>query len=163
MRDPTLIQLIDDVVDFCEEHMTWNMDFWLCKFLDHFLEHIQKRHTENRIHAVYTVTTTFEDYFIKMLSRLLSSFKTQYSVTDPGFLQGGGANPPGGDANIGFCQFFPKATWNWKNLDGGKHPRTPLRSATDIFTSQGEKSQQAPLLVTTWYWRLDDVYSWLWR
>ena len=41
-----------------------------------------------------------------------------FTVADPGFPWGGGANPPGG-ANIQFCQIFPKTAWNWKNLDPG--------------------------------------------
>ena len=61
-----------------------------------------------------------------MLSRLLSSFKTQYSVTDPGFLQGGGANPPGGDANIGFCQFSQKPHEIERIWTGGASPAPPL-------------------------------------
>ena len=31
-----------------------------------------------------------------------------YSVADPGFPRGGGANSRGGGANIRFCQNFPK-------------------------------------------------------
>ena len=34
--------------------------------------------------------------------------KTTIPVADPGFPRGGGANSPGGDANIQFCQIFPK-------------------------------------------------------
>ena len=30
------------------------------------------------------------------------------AVVDPGFPRGGGDNPPGGGANIRFCQIFPK-------------------------------------------------------
>ena len=30
------------------------------------------------------------------------------AVADPGFPRGGGANSPGGGANIRFCQNFPK-------------------------------------------------------
>ena len=32
----------------------------------------------------------------------------QNSVADPGFSRGGGANSPGGGANIRFCKIFPK-------------------------------------------------------
>ena len=41
---------------------------------------------------------------------------TAYTVADPGFPRGGGANSPGGGANIRFCHIFPKTAWNWKNL-----------------------------------------------
>ena len=34
---------------------------------------------------------------------------TALSVADPGFPRGGGANSPGGGANIRFCQIFPKS------------------------------------------------------
>ena len=37
------------------------------------------------------------------------------SVVDPGFLWGGGANPPGPQDTI--SPNFPKTAWNWKNLD----------------------------------------------
>ena len=38
-----------------------------------------------------------------------------------------GAPTPRGDANIRFCQKFPKTAWNWKNLDprGARVPRAP--------------------------------------
>ena len=63
----------------------------------------------------------------------LATFETP-SVADPGFPRGGGANSPGGGANIRFCQIFPKTAWNWKNLDpqGGRASKILLcRSATD--------------------------------
>ena len=34
--------------------------------------------------------------------------KSKQTVADPGFPRRGGANPPGGGANIRFCQIFPK-------------------------------------------------------
>ena len=40
-----------------------------------------------------------------------------WSVADPGFPRGGGANSPGGGANIRFRQISPKTAWNWKNFD----------------------------------------------
>ena len=54
------------------------------------------------------------------------------SGADPGFPVGGGANPPGGGANIWFCQIF------WKNCMklrkfwavGGAHRAPPPKSAT---------------------------------
>ena len=33
---------------------------------------------------------------------------SHFTVLDPGFPPGGGANSPGGGANIQFCQNFPK-------------------------------------------------------
>ena len=62
----------------------------------------------------------------------LSHTKIQlYSVADPGFPRGGGANPKGGGANLLFGQFFPKTAWKWRNFGpGGARP--PLRSATGI-------------------------------
>ena len=44
----------------------------------------------------------------------------------PGFPRGGGANSPGGDANIRFYQILSKTAWNWKNLDGGASLMAPL-------------------------------------
>ena len=38
------------------------------------------------------------------------------SGADPGFPVGGGANPPGGGANIWFCQISRKTAWNWENF-----------------------------------------------
>ena len=35
---------------------------------------------------------------------------------DPGFPVGGDANPPGGGANIWFCQILWKTAWNWGNF-----------------------------------------------
>ena len=58
------------------------------------------------------------------------------SVTDPGFPQGGGVNPPRGGVNTQFCQILPKTAWNWKNLDaegGGVRPsRPPLDPPLDF-------------------------------
>ena len=38
------------------------------------------------------------------------------AVADPGFPQGGGANSPGGGANIRFCQKFPKICMKLKEF-----------------------------------------------
>ena len=55
-------------------------------------------------------------------------------MEDPGFPRGGGANSPGGGANIRFCQIFPKTAWNWKNLDRGGASKILLcRSATALY------------------------------
>ena len=40
----------------------------------------------------------------------LSANITNQTGADPGFLAGGGVNPPGGGANIQICQIFPKKT-----------------------------------------------------
>ena len=56
------------------------------------------------------------------------------SVVDPGFPWGGGANSPGGDANIWFCQIFPKNCMKLKEFGplGGHTSKILLcRSATD--------------------------------
>ena len=55
-----------------------------------------------------------------------------------------GAPTPQGGANIWFCQYFPKTSWNWKNLDpqGGARPKFyyvdpplgPLGPISFIFT-----------------------------
>ena len=74
--------------------------------------------------------------FIFLLNSQQSTFKPITSaVADPGFPRGGGANSPGGGANIRNCQIFWKTAWNRKNLDpqgGGASLAPPLRSANDL-------------------------------
>ena len=68
-------------------------------------------------------------------------------VADPGFPRGGGANSPWGGANIRFCQIFPKAAWNWKNLDprGGAASKILLcRSATANKTTVNHLPRHLP-------------------
>ena len=85
------------------------------------------------LNAPWTILIGAE--FRTMLSETCISChcKAHWTVADPGFPRGWGANPPGG-ANIRFCQNFPKTAWNWKNLDGGGG-RRPLRSTNAEGTS----------------------------
>ena len=61
-----------------------------------------------------------------------------YSVADPGFPRGGGANPQGGGANLLCSQKCPK-TWmemkEFRPREGARVPGTPLRSANGISYS----------------------------
>ena len=55
---------------------------------------------------------------------------------DPGFPLGGGANPPGGGANLCFCQKFPKNHMKLRKfwvMGGVRAGGAPLRSATGQF------------------------------
>ena len=45
---------------------------------------------------------------------------SQFSVSDPGFPRGGGANPPGAGANIEFCQIFPKNCMKLEEFGPGR-------------------------------------------
>ena len=44
------------------------------------------------------------------------SIRGTQTGADPGFLVGGGANPPGGAANIPICQIFPKKLHEIKKI-----------------------------------------------
>ena len=78
-------------------------------------------------------------FFSEMVSLLISCKKWQcWPVADPGFPRGGGANSPGGSANIRFCHIFPKTAWNWKNLGrGGARPSCPPLDPPLLTTCYG--------------------------
>ena len=58
---------------------------------------------------VYFLLETFEFFAFNTKLPEMTAKKLPLAAADPGFLQGGGgANSPGGGANIRFCQIFPK-------------------------------------------------------
>ena len=59
-----------------------------------------------------------------------------FSVADPGFSRGGGANSK---ISYYLANFFPRTAWNWKNLDPGARPWRPLRSANAFHAVFGKK------------------------
>ena len=67
------------------------------------------------------------------------------AVVDPGFPRGRGANPPGGGANIGFCQIFPK---NWMKLKEFG-PRGEGASLTSANSKASNESRGLPHLINS--------------
>ena len=61
------------------------------------------------------------------------SYSEIFPGADPGFPIGGGANPPGGGANLRFCQKFPKKLHEIEKILGRRGEGAPLISLVNVI------------------------------
>ena len=109
-------------------------------------QQLEEQHDVRRLNHVSFVLGVISAFSISIVANFQVS--KEKPVVDPGFLRGGGANPPGG-ANIRFRQNFPKNCMKLKEFGppGGREacPSRPLRSATGLPVTSGTKGPDPTL------------------